>query len=246
MAQFAFGGGALFAVRTDQPNAAPVRFGALQDVSIEFSSDLKELYGQGQFALALARGKSKVTGKAKFAQINGALFNSLFFGAVNSPGQLVIAANEAASVPGAAPYQVACANAGMFQADLGVFYSTSGTALTRVNGTPGGAGQYAVSAAGTYSFSPADAGAGLFLNYNYLTSGGNRTLLNNPLMGQAPVFQAIFNQVFQGKQMTLQLNACVAQKLSLPSKLDDWTMVDLDFHAQVDGAGNLGQISVSE
>ena len=79
MPQFAFGGGALYAVRTDIPNATPTKFGALQDVQLDFSGDLKELYGQGQFALALARGKAKIEGKAKFAQINGAIFNNLFF-----------------------------------------------------------------------------------------------------------------------------------------------------------------------
>ena len=65
-------------------------------------------------------------------------------------------------------------------------------------------------------------------------------------MGQTPVFQIVFNEQFGGKTLTLQLNACVAQKLSMPTKLDDWMMVELDFQAQADASGNIGFLSLGE
>jgi hypothetical protein len=46
-------------------------FGVLQDVSVDISGDIKELYGQNQFAEAVARGKAKISCKAKFGRING-------------------------------------------------------------------------------------------------------------------------------------------------------------------------------
>jgi len=47
-----------------------MKFGTLQDVSIDFSGDIKE-FGQYQFAFDTARGKIKIQWKAKFATING-------------------------------------------------------------------------------------------------------------------------------------------------------------------------------
>jgi hypothetical protein len=65
-------------------------------------------------------------------------------------------------------------------------------------------------------------------------------------MGTAPVFRVTLAEQFQGKELTLQLNACIASKLSLPSKLDDWLMSDFEFQAQSDAAGNIGVISFGE
>ena len=61
MALYTFGSGALFAVRGDVANSTPVKFGALQEASVEFSASSKELYGQFQFPLAVARGTSTVS-----------------------------------------------------------------------------------------------------------------------------------------------------------------------------------------
>ena len=245
MPQFAFGGGALYAVRTDLANATPTKFGALQDVQLDFSGDLKELYGQGQFALALARGKAKIEGKAKFAQINGAIFNNLFFGQTLSTGQSLVAQSEAAAVPTLAPYQATAQNGATFALDLGVFYASTGAPLTKVASAPT-QGQYAVAAGGVYSFAAADEGAALLLNYEYTATTGTRIALGNPLMGLTPTFQATFSEQYGGKQLTLQLNACVASKLSFPTKQDDWSISELDFQAQADAAGNVGFLSLSE
>lgn len=244
MTQFAFGAGALYALRTDIAPTTPLRFGALQDVQIDFSSDLKELYGQGQYALALARGKSKIEGKAKFAQINGALFNGLFFGQTLGTTQLTIVQAEAGTGPsGGGAFAVA--HAGAFQADLGVVYAATGAPLTRVAASPA-TGQYTVSTGGSYGFAAGDAGVALLFAYSYLATAGTEIAITNQPMGQSPVFQAVFVEQFNGRQLTLQLNACVAAKLTLPTKLDDWAIPELDFRAQADAAGNIGSLSLSE
>ena len=69
-------------------NPTPVKILTMQEMSLDFSGDQKELYGQNQFAVAVARGKVKVTGKVKGAAVSGAALNSLFFGQTMTDGSL--------------------------------------------------------------------------------------------------------------------------------------------------------------
>ena len=245
MAQYSFGSGVLFGTRTDVANATPVRFGALQDVSIDFSFSLKELYGQFQFPLAVGRGAGKVRGKAKFAQVNGLTLNSLFFGQTQSPGQTQTSLSEAQSVPAATPFTVTAGNSATFAVDLGVVYAATGLPFAKVASAPA-QGQYAVSPAGVYSFASADANAAVLLNYIFTQTAGSIATIGNQLLGSAPTFQANFFELFQGKQVNLQLNQCVAQKLTLATKLEDFTIPEFDFSAFADAAGNIGKISLAE
>lgn len=246
MAQYGFGSGVLFGTRTDTVNATPVQFGAVQDVSIDFQFSLKELHGQFQFPLAIARGAGKISGKAKMARISGRSFNDLFFGTTLASGQQATAFQEAAAVP-AAPFQVTVANAASFIADLGVANAATGLPLLKVAAAPA-TGQYSVNAGtGVYSFAAADTGMALLISYGYAIAGSGQTMvIGNQLLGAQPQFQANFYETFQGKQLNLQLNACVSTKLTLASKLEDFTIPEIDFMAFADAAGNLGSISLAE
>lgn len=246
MALYSFGSGTLFGTRTDIANATPVKFGALQDVSVEFNFSLKELYGQFQFPIAVGRGTGKIQGKAKFAQINGMTFNSLFFGQSQAAGQLLTSFNEAQAVPAATPFTVTAANAATFVTDLGVVYAATGLPLTKVT-SPAAQGQYAVSATGVYTFSSGDANAAILVSYTFTSASiGNTAIITNQLLGTAPAFQANFSETFQGKQITLQLNQCVAQKLSLATKTDDFSIPEFDFSAFADASGTIGKIGLAE
>jgi|GEM_PF-4490266 len=44
------------------------------------------------------------------------------------------------------------------------------------------------------------------------------------------------------QQFIVNLNACLAPSLKFDFKLDDFTMMDLDFSAFIDQNGNLGNI----
>ncbi len=46
--QYNFDAGSMFLVRTDIATPTPVRIGTLQDVSVDMSFQVKELYGQYQ------------------------------------------------------------------------------------------------------------------------------------------------------------------------------------------------------
>src|SRR5258707_15704764 len=142
--QLAFGAGALWGTRSDVTGSGigPDQFGILQDVQIDWDWQTKELWGQFQFPVDIARGQGKITGKAKFARIFGAIYGDLFFGQIPASGQLTVSENEAASVPATTPYTVTVANAASFSDDLGVFYATgpnAGQRPARVT-TPSAAG----------------------------------------------------------------------------------------------------------
>src|SRR5574337_950549 len=242
----AFGSGVLIATPSGA-NATPVQFGALQDVTLDISFSSKQLFGQYQFPIAFARGEGKIAGKAKFANIDGTLFNTCFFGQTLSAGQKLWAYNEAGAVPISSPYTYAAANAANFDADLGVVYASSGLPLTRVASAPA-VGQYSV-AAGVYTFNSGDSGKALLVSYSYTqTAGGSRAVLGNRVMGIAPTFQIDFYQTnpnVAGAQWSLRLYNCVSTKLSIASKTQDFVVPELDFEAYANAANSIGEINTA-
>lgn len=246
MSQYLFGTGQLFA--SNVGGGAPLRIGALQNVEVGFSGDLKELFGQYQFPLAVARGKTKVEGKFATANIDVSAFNSLFFAqsAGVTTGQYKQAVNEGASIPAAGPYTLVVANAAHFFRDLGVTDVLTGKPLKYVTSAVA-AGQYMVDpTTGTYTFAAADTGKAVLFNYLYAdTTAGGTLNITNQLVGLAPTLELICSQTFQGNVTTLCLYAITASKLQLPLKMDDFAIADIDFQAQANAAGNIGFITTT-
>jgi hypothetical protein len=253
--QLAFGAGALWGNRTDATGSGigPDQFAILQDVEIDWDWQTKELWGQYQFPLDIARGQGKITGKAKFARIFGAIYGDLFFGQTPASGQVTVSENEAGAVPGTTPFTVTVANAATYSDDLGVYYANGNNAggrLTRVT-TPSASGQYSVNlATGIYTFAAADAGAGVSISYLYGATGGKKLVLTNQFMGFTPTFKATFYTTKTTQNvpagLSLVLNACTATKLSLPTKIDDYEIQEFDFSAFADAAGTIGTLSTNE
>lgn len=245
MTQYVFGTGQLFASPVGG-GAGPLRFGALQDVSVDFNADTKLLHGQYGFALDAARGKMKVEWKAGTANIDIAGFNQIFFNqTLQLNKELKQVFNEAASVPGASTYTVTAANGATFYRDLGVYYANTGLPLKQVASGPS-AGQYSVNlTTGVYTFSSSDASAAVLLNYLYEGNTGGSIELTNQLMGQAPKFELVLSQVYDGKTFTLILYSCVAEKLSMPLKQDDHMVSELSGSAQANAANKVGRITTT-
>lgn len=227
--QFGFGSGLLYAQRSDIAAQGPLRFGAFQDMALSFTGDIKELFGQNQFALDVARGKVKIEGKAKFAQISAPMQNAIFFGGTITTGQLLSSYQEAGAIPASTPFTVTVTHAGTFDTDLGVHLLSDGSALTKVASGPT-TGQYAVSA-GVYSFAAADEGVNVLIDYTYTATTGFTMSSGNPLMGNTPKFAATFTQQYGGNVTTIKMPNCVGSKLNLPTKLDDYVMEEFDFQA---------------
>lgn len=246
MAQYSFGSGNLFGVRTDIANQTPTQFGVVQSVDLDFDFSLKELIGQYQAPVAIARAGLKITGKAAYANISAASFNNVFFGQTLSTGGSLTAIGESANIP-TTPFQVTVANAANFTKDLGVVFSLTGVPLTRVASAPA-AGQYSVNeTTGVYTFASADTGKAVLISYNYnAASGASKISINNQLQGAAPTFLMTLAETYGSKVVNVTLNACVAGKLSLPLKNQDFTVPNLEFQAYADAAGAIGTITVTE
>lgn len=229
---FEFGSGVLTGLRTDTSGTnTPQRFGALQDVAVEFSGDTKELFAMNQFPISSARGKVKITGKAKVAEIKSGMYNDLFFGSTRNTGALRYAYNESTTLgTGAASYTIA--NPGSTPlVDQGVFLALTGVQLDSVASSPG-TNQYTFNAStGVYAFNAAQALAAVLVNYTYKVASGFTISGGNPLMGVTPRFQATLFQNFNNDQIVLVLYSCVAGRLSYPTRQDDYLIQDLDFTA---------------
>jgi hypothetical protein len=242
---YSFGSGVLLGTRTDIANATPLNFGLVQDVTIDESATIKELTGQFQRPVAIARGTIKTHGKAKLARISGMAFANLFYGVVPTAGQLATSLAEAETVAATTPFIVTVANSATFVADAGVLYATTGLPLTLVASTPA-AGQYSV-AAGVYTFNSADAGKAVLASYTYTVGGaGQKFTVANQLLGTTPTFQAVFYTTFQGQAITLKLNNCTSNKLSFQTKLEDFIMPEFDFSCFADASGNVMTWSFAE
>lgn len=251
-----FGTGALFGTPlTDATGAAianptPVQFGTLQDVSADFSFETKPLYGALQYPVAIGRGKGKASFKAKAANLNGALLNSIIFGQTLSSGIVSDVNDTTGTLIPATPFTITVVppSSGTFLADLGVT-NDLGLVMTRVASAPT-AGQYSVSALGAYLFSSADnvAGRRAFINYQYSATSttAKKIQIQSLPMGYAPSFKCDLYLPYQGKSMILSMNNCISSKFSMATKLDDFLVPEFDFEAFADASNNLGTYALSE
>ena len=242
---YSFGSGVLWGTRSDVANATPVNFGLVQEVTIEETATIKELVGQFQHPVAIARGSVKTTGKAKVAKISGLAMASLYHGMPLTTGQVATAFGEAGTVPATSTYTVTAANSATWVDDAGVIYAATGLPLTKVASGPT-VGQYSVSA-GVYTFAAADASAAVLLNYTYTVSvAGQKFTVANQLLGYTPTFKLKFYTTFQGNPVSVQYNNCTANKLSFVTKLEDFVMPEFDFSCFADAGQNICTWSFGE
>jgi hypothetical protein len=257
--QLGFGAGVLVVQAVG--GATPVRVGVLQECSINFDPDLKELYGQHRYAIAIAGGKTKASVKAKYAGFRGRLLYDSFFapraGTATDPtpglstgARTRFADSELIEGGGGGATVI---NAGTFLADAGVYVKWSGRPLNGFDPTvPGATGDYTVSG-GSYSFSTPFTAADenptipgqvdLYISYTYTdATAGTKLILGNPRMGSNPVFSAVINMEFDGRSGLWTFPRCVIDKLAFPTKLDDFEMNDFEFRLAQDIGGNLGEL----
>jgi hypothetical protein len=239
-----FGSGVMFGTPSSPANATPVRLGVMQEGSIDFTFSTKELFGQKTFPVAIGRGTSKVAGKAKFARIDAGALHKLFFGMDATTGQIITADAEAGAVPGSGAAIVTVNHSAAFEKDLGVNYATTGQPMAKVASSPA-AGQYSVSA-GVYTFSTSDYGAAVLISYAWTDTVGTKMVITNPQLGTAIPFQVDFYQSNPNstQQWGVRLYSCVSAKLSLATKLEDFTIPDFEFQAFANAADQIGVINL--
>lgn len=207
-------------------NPTPVQLAILQDVELDINFTEKELYGAYQLPMDVARGESKITLKAKEAQISSLLIGSILTGSTSASGYTSSAINEAGTVPGSVAYTITVANSATFVADCGVVDLTAGIVLQAAGAAA--PGKYTV-AAGVYTFDASAASHKVWISYTYtVAASGNTITYNNQLMGQGTVYSATLYNIFRTKVVGWKFLAVTVPKLNIPMKNNDYTITGVD------------------
>lgn len=206
-------------------NPTPLQLPIMQDMSIDFSGDIAELYGQGQYSYAIARTKMKIECKAKFGAMYYHLLNDLFFAGTLQSGQIMSVLREANTVTS---HTCTVANAAHFLTDSGVLNQATGQPYILVASAPA-VGQYTVTSGGVYAFNASDTIATALISYTWTNTTGNSFLVTNQDMGAMPTFLVEYTNQQFGNNVYFKFFKGVAKKLSIPGKNTDFDMVEFDF-----------------
>ena len=242
-----------------QPSNAtqPVELGVLQEVSIDFTINKKELKGQNRYPILIAQSDGSVSGKASMARFNPQTLGTLL-GATTTTGATLLGnvggPGQTAQLIPSTPFQVTVVppSSGVFSNDGGVILVGSSELfnkpMTRIaTGTPT-TGQYIVNTStGKYTFAVADVGKQIVIDYIYTTSATSTTTITipNPVMGNTYPFSLWARSSLQGQDCVIKFNNVISGKLSMPLKLGEWSIFDFDFDVFADGSGNIGYIYTS-
>lgn len=228
-------------------NPAPVLIAAMQDCNLDFSAEVKQLYGSKSYAVAIGRGKQKLGVKVKNGAVHGRLWNNMFFGQSLSAGIYSAFFDTTGTVLSATTVTPTVPGSGTYGYDLGV-RDVNDLPLARVATGPA-AGQYSMSA-GVYTFSAADVSASLkvFISFNYTGTStvAQKLVITNQPMGYAPTFQFDLTIPYQGNVFNATLFNCMSTKLGMATKLDDFAYPEFDFDAFAPGSATIGELSWSQ
>lgn len=236
-----FGSGVLFAVPVAgnlPTNPTPQEVGIIQNVKLTISGDIKELFGQKQWAVDSAVGKRSIKGSFEFAQMDNSFFNQCFFSDSVAVGIISTAYNELHTIPAMTTFTATVSNIPVVQ-DLGVVNLTTGARMTKVASAPA-TGQYSVVlSTGVYTFASADASVPIAISYTYAQSTVGTTLTtSNHVMGWGPILSMTIPLLYQGVSNAINLPNVRLGKIDLSTKLDDYAMLSTDFSAFAGSSDN--------
>ena len=248
-----FGTGILLAKPTAgnlPTNPTPLTAGVIQEATVDFKGDLKKLFSQYQLPIAVARGKIDVTIKAKLAVFDPLFLNQMYWAQATSQGynKLIYGGNSTPIAVNSTTNTATVTNTPIV-ADWGVTFNATGQELIYVPNTASltASGEYTVNlTTGVYSFFGADAASAPLVNisytYFYNTTSGTTVTLANQLMGYAPELEMLLWNDFRNKYFAVQLNNVTLGGNSIPTKLEDFWIMDIDGAANVDGSNTLGYL----
>lgn len=246
--QALFGPGILWVTRTDISGATPTNVGYVNEFSIDVSFENKDLYGQYQYPLVVARGTAKSTGKIKAATLSGQALNTLILGGTWTAGTQYDAeiVNGVVSTAAAHSFVPSIPSPGKFNKDLGVVFKQSGAPLLLGSSTPS-AGQYYNTSSGKYVFNAAQSGSSVSVSLAYSSTaatGQSQTMQSN-LIGTTPTFQLDYKTTLFGSTYYIRIFNAVSAKWSLGHKITDFAMPEYDFDFFANQSQQIGIISLA-
>ena len=249
--QAAFGPGILIVSRTDIAIPAPVNVGFANEFSIEAAGTTKQLYGQFQWPLAVARGTITGTGKFKSAVLSGLAWSALFYGvSASTTGMINWNVGSTFTLTTASTAAVQVGSSLTFDADLGITYAANGLPFQRVSTGSESSGKYSLTTGspGLYNFAAIDTtggpagGQGIKVTYTNTSLTGQALQVTNQLIGTTPTFQLDYYTNFNqptSKPFVVRIFSCVAAKHMMAFKLEDFMLPEFDFDLFATAAGNV-------
>ena len=252
MAQPLFGTGQLVLSPNLAGAVTPTVVAVLQDISLDTSYTLVELIGNLQFAVDIAKGQGKLTGKFKSGYFAGGLISAILAGSTSAVGgvQPVIAETFTLAA-GTYTTTKGALSTGGAAGDLGVFDVTANKFLTAVLSAPT-TGQYVpATAAGVATFATADNGHIMQISYTYTAAAVGTTIsFNNQMMGTNTTFgmrlfntyQAAANGANIAAPVGIYLSVVSLPKLSLAFKNTGFMEKSVDFTCSANAAGSVATL----
>lgn len=244
---YAFDSGSIYMKDLKNPDSTPQLVGGMSEISMEVSFENNTERGNFQHDFKAMRKAQKIKGRAKFAQIKGAILAQLLYGQPLVSGSEAVKVGDLLTIPASGPYTITITppDSGTYRLDLGCILDATAQVMTLIpSGTPA-AGQYKISA-GVYTFAAADAGKVVSISYRYTVTTGVKLVLNNQYSNYVPEFLVVMNVDGNQKQMTWTLNTCYSDQLSFVTKLEDFTIPEFSFTAKADASNVIGTFSYSQ
>lgn len=249
MTQYTFGAGYVIGRRTDLPYQPVAFFGTTQDWSFDIDQKLVTLLGQYKDPVDVAPSERLVTGKIKFARMQASTLGNMLLGVVPTANAgFDMVANEGHT---ATTTTFAVTNGSTFLEDLGLFYASSGIALSPVSATPS-QGQYIPPTAspGVYTINSLDESIGINAFYQISTTSQYEIDVNNVLMGTGPTVELDFSVPYSvngvAKKLNIQCYEARISKMTNAFKNTGYLVPEMDFTLFCNPAGNLFRWSMTE
>lgn len=227
----------------------PMRPYLVQDQSVTFKREVKEIYGENQLAADGSSGTMSVSGKVSLGTTNARLVvDQLFSDAGTAGSQINEADNELGTITS---HIITVVNSAAWATDLGVLNTTTGARYVCVTSGPVAGVSYSV-AAGVYTFATGETGTTFKISYLYTVAvGGELITLTNQKQGKVGVFTSIMvfpwqNQAAAVEQDVLTLNVCLLTDHEVSTKMSDYGKPTFSFSSFCDANDNLGTFSFAE
>lgn len=261
-----FGPGILILTRTDVTPSPAINVGFVQEFSLDAAGNIKELYGQKQYPLAVARSTIKATGKIKAAVISGIAWNTAFYGQSSLSTASILAWNiDSTFSLSTASTAVTVGSSLTWDADLSVRYASganAGLPFQRVATGSESTGKYSVNTStatgnlNVYNFAAGDttsltAGTTIPIKVTYSSTTGSGELLavTNQNIGVTPTFQIDYYTNFNqpsAKPFVVRVFSAVANKHAMAFKLEDFMMPEFDFSVFADASDRVWNLYFPE
>lgn len=221
-------------------NPTPRRIAVLQEVSVEFKRDNKELFGENKYAEDVASGNESISGKYKTGELDPTWITECFLDASRTTGMLLMARAELQAV---ATGTTTVTHAADFSEDYGIVNLATNQVYRRVASAPA-AGQYAVNeATGVYTFNVSENGTTLAHTYMYESTDGETYTANNTPAGDSVYCSLLLYKNSRAQTpFGLRLANATFESASFGFKLNDYTMPEGSFKGFSDATGKVFQM----